>query len=80
MQGEIMSEAWVEQNWRFNRRLATYIFHLNSNGYHTQNDEINTCCSKIIKEEYQAIKNEIQRTLQRSEKGIQTITLQPLKE
>ena len=29
--------------------LATYIFHLYNNGYHTQNNEINACCSKIIK-------------------------------
>ena len=30
--------------------LATYIFHLYNNGYQTQNEEINACCSKIINE------------------------------
>lgn len=44
-----MSEARVEQKrGDLIVTLATYIFHLYSNGYHTQNDEINACCSKII--------------------------------
>ena len=45
-----MSETREEKRGDLIVTLATYIFHLYSNGYHTQNDEINACCSKIINE------------------------------
>ena len=64
MQGEIMSGNRAEQKrGDLIVTLATYIFHLYSNGYQTQNQEINACCSKIINEASKPSKLKFQEDL-----------------